>query len=173
MNQEQPDNKLPVVQQPKELVPIPLPEEHQRFYDKLRAKIEAFIKERGVQDRVAQFILLAPDLFVVLARLILDKRVPLSAKALAGAVVAYFITPFDFIPEMLTGPVGWLDDVVLAVYALRKILVDVDPQIVKEHWNGQEDLLEVITKVIKAADELVGKKIIRKLEETFFRNGKK
>ncbi|MCK9907077.1 DUF1232 domain-containing protein, partial [Frankia sp. Cpl3] len=90
----------------------------------------------------AQYILLAPDLFVVLARLIVDKRVEMSAKALAGVAIAYFITPLDLIPEALTGPLGFLDDVVLAVYALRRILVDVDPKIVKEHWNGKDDLLD-------------------------------
>jgi uncharacterized membrane protein YkvA (DUF1232 family) len=159
---------LPALKEPSELVPVRLPEKHQRFYDKLREKIEAFIREKGGSDKVASYVLLAPDLFVTLARLMLDKRVSVQSKAVAGIAVAYFITPLDFIPEVLTGGFGLLDDVVLAVYALRKILVDVDEAIVREHWNGREDLLQVITMVIKSADELVGKKLVRKLEETLF-----
>lgn len=160
---------LPVLQEKNELIQIELPEEHRRFYDKLRDKIEAFIREKGMSSRFAQYVLLAPDLFVVLARLMLDKRVPLQSKAIAGAAVAYFIAPLDFIPEIVTGAFGLLDDVVLAVFALRKILVDVDAKIVKEHWSGDEDLLSVITRVVKAADELVGQKILKKLEQTLFR----
>lgn len=114
------DNNLPVIREPEQLVPLELPEVHQRFYDKLRAKIEAFIKDKGVNDTAANYILLAPDLFVLLARLLLDKRVGVQSKAIAGVAVAYFITPIDFIPEALVGGVGLLDDVVLAVYALRR-----------------------------------------------------
>jgi uncharacterized membrane protein YkvA (DUF1232 family) len=168
-NQEEHQEKLPAVRQPMQLVPVELPEKHQRFYDKLRAKIEGFIKDKGVNETVANYILLAPDLFVLLARLMLDKRVGVQSKAIAGVAVAYFITPIDFIPEVLIGGFGLLDDVILAVYALRRILVDVDEAIVREHWNGEEDLLSVITKVIRSADDLVGKKIVRKLEETLFR----
>jgi uncharacterized membrane protein YkvA (DUF1232 family) len=166
--QEQ-SSDLPAVQGERQLVPIELPEEHKRFYDKMRAKIEDFIREKGGNDTLAKYLLLAPDLFVVLARLMLDKRVDLKTKALAGAAVAYFITPLDFIPEIVTGPLGLMDDVVLTVYVLRKILVDVDQRIVKEHWNGEEDLLEVITNVIKAADDLVGKKVLKKIEQIVFR----
>lgn len=164
---------LPAIQksEPVELVPIVLPTEHQRFYDKLRAKIEAYIRDKGIKDNIAQYILLAPDLFVLLARLLVDKRVPVQAKTVAGIAIAYFIAPIDFIPEALTGPLGLSDDVVLAVYALRKILVDVDESIVRQHWNGPGDLLEVITRVIKSADELIGKKVLNKIQNVLF--GKK
>jgi isocitrate lyase len=35
-------------------------EEHQRFYDKLRVKIEQYICKKGVNDQISQLILLAP-----------------------------------------------------------------------------------------------------------------
>ncbi|WP_019123470.1 YkvA family protein [Brevibacillus massiliensis] len=170
-HEEETNPNLPVPRDSYELTPIQLPKEHQRFYDKLRAKIEKFIRDRGLGDNAAGFILLAPDLFVLLARLLRDKRVPLQAKTIAGVAVAYFISPVDFIPEAIVGPLGMMDDVVLAVFALRSILVDVDSKIVAEHWNGQQDLLEVITKVVKQADELIGKNVLRKIENLLF--GKK
>lgn len=168
VGEEKQGELLPVAPK-QELMVIELSEEHQRFYDKLREKIAAFIREKGLSDKVASYVLLAPDLFVVLARLVMDKRVSMQAKTVAGIAVAYFITPIDLIPEVITGALGYLDDVVLAVYALRKILVDVDEQIVREHWSGEEDLLAVITRVVKNADELIGHKILKKLEDTLFR----
>lgn len=166
--QEKTEN-LPAIKPSAELVAIELPEKHQRFYDKLRAKIETFIRDKGVNEKAASYILLAPDLFVLLARLMLDKRVGLQPKAIAGMVVAYFITPVDFIPEALVGGFGLLDDVILAVYALRRILVDVDEAVIREHWNGEEDVLGVITKVIREADDLVGQKIVGKLKGLLLR----
>lgn len=167
--EEQKNDQLPVVRPATELVPIVLPEKHQRFYDKLRAKIEAFIREKGVNEKAASYILLAPDLFVLLARLMLDKRVGIQSKAIAGLAVAYFISPIDFIPEALIGGMGLLDDVILAVYALRRILVEVDEAVVREHWNGEQDVLGVITKVITDADNLVGQKIVTKLKDLLLR----
>ncbi len=164
-HREQPEPQLPAIRQQAELVPIRIPEEHQRFYDKLRAKIEAFIRERGVNDAVSSYVLLAPDLFVLLARLLVDKRVPTSSKTIVGLAVAYFLSPIDFIPELIVGPLGLIDDVVLAVYALNKILIDVDPIILQEHWNGEENLLEVITKVIKSANELIEKKVLNRIKK--------
>lgn len=163
--EEQKQDNLPVVRPVTEVIAIELPEKHQRFYDKLRAKIEAFIREKGVNEKTASYILLAPDLFVLLARLMLDKRVGVQSKAVAGLAVAYFISPVDFLPEAFIGGMGLLDDVILSVYALRRILADVDESIVREHWNGEQDVLGVITKVITEADNLVGQKIVAKLKD--------
>ncbi|MBO8164995.1 MAG: DUF1232 domain-containing protein [Brevibacillus sp.] len=161
----QDERPYPVVREQSELIPLKLPRKHQRYYDKLRSKIEEFVREKGASSKTAEYLLLAPDLFVLLARLMLDKRVPVQAKVVAGAVVAYFLSPIDFIPELLTGPLGFLDDIVLAVYALRRILIDVDRQVVLEHWNGKQDLLQTISRVIEKADDLVGHKVLSKLEQ--------
>lgn len=163
--EEQKQDNLPVVRPVTEVIAIELPEKHQRFYDKLRTKIETFIREKGVNEKTAGYILLAPDLFVLLARLMLDKRVGVQSKAVAGLAVAYFISPVDFLPEAFIGGMGLLDDVILSVYALRRILADVDESIVREHWNGEQDVLGVITKVITEADNLVGQKIVAKLKD--------
>ncbi|QDX95559.1 DUF1232 domain-containing protein [Brevibacillus laterosporus] len=149
-----------------------LSKNHQRFYDKLREKVEKFIRSKGMPEDSTQYILLAPDLFVLLARLMVDKRVPTGSKATAAFVVAYFISPVDLIPEMLTGPIGYLDDIVLSVYALRKILISTEQVIVQEHWNGKDDLLQVITDVIQKADDLVGTKILKKIEALLFHKTK-
>lgn len=142
--------------------------EHQRFYDKLRKKIEVFIKDKAGEkgEKSAPYILLAPDLFVLLARLMKDPRVSAKVKGIAALAVAYFISPVDVIPEILTGPLGFLDDVVVAVFTLKRIMVDTDKGILYEHWNGDTDLLDVISDVIKKADELVGSRVIETIKKT-------
>ncbi|AYB41340.1 YkvA family protein [Brevibacillus laterosporus] len=149
-----------------------IPKNHQRFYDKLREKVERFIRGKGMREDSTQYILLAPDLFVLLARLLVDKRVATKVKATAAFAVAYFISPVDLIPEVLTGPIGYLDDIVLAVYALHKILSSTEQVIVQEHWNGKDNLLQVITDVISKADDLVGTHILKKIEALLFHKTK-
>lgn len=141
---------------------IVLEKEHQRFYDKLRKKVEEFFKKQtgGKADSAAKYILLAPDLFVLFARLLQDKRVPTKSKALAGIVVAYFLSPLDIMPEIVIGPIGFLDDIILAAYALSRIMNDVDQRVMLEHWNGEADLLETVQDLLKKAEELVDTKVL-------------
>ncbi|MBO8170476.1 MAG: DUF1232 domain-containing protein [Bacillaceae bacterium] len=135
---------------------------HQRFYDKLRERIRIFIQEKGGEkaDQSLRYLLVAPDLFVLLARLLKDPRVPLKSKSIVTAAIAYFITPVDIIPEFLTGPAGYLDDIVLAVLALKSILLDVDRRILEDHWNGEESLLSVIQDIVHRANDLVGSRTV-------------
>ena len=148
---------------------IVLEREHQRFYDKLRKKIEDFIKKQTGDklDNATQYILLAPDLFVLFARLIQDKRVPTKSKAIAGMVVAYFISPVDLVPEILTGPIGYMDDIILAAYAISRILNDVDKSVVLKHWNGEADLLHTVQELLKKAEDLLDTRVFGAIKKMF------
>lgn len=144
-----------------------LEQEESRFYDRLRSKIEGYMREKmgtGTSDKLTPYLLLAPDLFVLLARLAKDDRVPLRSKSVALLAAVYFMSPLDIIPEVLLGPVGFADDIVLAVMALNKILVEVDEKIIEEHWNGDKSIIGVIRDVLAKADSLVGTKRLQMLK---------
>lgn len=99
----------------------------------------------------------------LLLGLMTDKRVDRKVKIFAGAVLAYVISPIDFIPELFTGLFGMLDDFVLSAFALNIIINWVDPEVVRSHWRGEEDLLETIKKGIKNAELLVPDAILKKI----------
>src|SRR5438128_5046571 len=124
----------------------PVTEERaKRFYDRVRSSIQDFInKKGGVIGKTAEFLLLVPDVFILLWRLTTDRRVSGKNKVLLGSAVAYFILPFDLIPEAIVGPIGYLDDLVFAAYVLNKVLTSTDPAVLREHWSGKDDVLETI-----------------------------
>ena len=137
------------------------------FYQQMRESIRAWLNEKGAGFKFAEYLLAAPDLFHLLCRLAIDKDVPSSEKIkLVGAIV-YFVTPFDFLPEAITGPAGYLDDVVVAAVVLNSLLNKVDPEIVKKHWAGDEDVLTLIQGILKFADELVGSRLWSRIKEMF------
>jgi uncharacterized membrane protein YkvA (DUF1232 family) len=82
-----------------------------------------------------------------------------------GSGLAYFIFPFDFLPEALVGPLGYLDDLVFAVYVLNKMLTDTDVEILREHWSGKDDVLEAVRRVLATADQLVGSKVVAAIKK--------
>jgi len=138
----------------------------ERFYDRVRSSIHRYIEKKGtVVEKSVEFLLLVPDVFILLWRLTKDSRVTGKNKVLLGSAVAYYIFPFDIIPEALVGPIGYLDDLVFGVYVLHKILQDTDPAIVREHWSGSEDVLETIQRVLRAADSLVGSEFLTKIKK--------
>lgn len=136
-----------------------------RFYDRLRERIHSYVGKGRVTEKIADFLLLAPDVFMLLWRLTNDPRVSGKDKVLLGTGVAYYIFPFDIVPEAILGPIGYLDDLVFGVYVLNRMLSDTDPQILREHWSGHEDILASIQKVLTAVDNLLAGDVISKLKK--------
>ena len=80
----------------------------------------------------------------------------MKEKAKLAAVVAYFISPIDLLPEMILGPTGFLDDIVLSAYALNSIVNKTNRHVVQKHWAGDEDVLHVIQQILHHADRMLG-----------------
>ena len=133
--------------------------EERKFYRRLRDRVKRWATRRDIPERRLEYLLAAPDLFILMSRLALDPRVPLGAKAKVAAGIAYFVTPIDMIPDLL-GPPGYLDDVVVAAWILQSVVADlnqVDPSILQEHWEGETDVLARITTIIDRADDVLGR----------------
>jgi uncharacterized membrane protein YkvA (DUF1232 family) len=142
------------------------PDRADRFYDRVRGSIQEYIDRKGgVLGKTTEFLLLVPDIFMLLWRLTTDSRVTGKDKVLLGSAVVYFILPFDLIPEAVVGPIGYLDDLVFAVYVLNTILRDTDPEVLREHWTGSEDVLVTIQRVLTAADTLVATNILGRIKK--------
>ena len=141
------------------------PDRATRFYDRIRKSIRSYVDNKGgALEKTAEYLLLVPDIFILLWRLANDSRVDGKDKVLLGSAVAYFIFPFDIVPEALVGPAGFLDDLVFGAFVLNKML-GTGEDIVREHWSGSEDVLAVIQKVLGTADSLVGSDIFGKVKK--------
>ena len=128
-----------------ETVTIELNPNERRLYDRVRTRVVEH--PPGTSSGVRDLILLLPDLTVLLLRLLRDERVPKRAKLLAMIGVAYVLSPVDLLPAVILGPVGWVDDLVVVAATLSRMLNHVHPDVVRYHWSGQGDALEVIKRV--------------------------
>ena len=135
------------------------------FYRNLREKVkEWYEKDQNRSYRWVEWVMLAPDFFHLLIRLVADPEVPISEKAKLGAVIAYFISPLDFLPELFIGPTGFLDDIVLSAFVLNTIINTIDETLLEKHWAGEKDALETIKRVIHLGDKMVGSGLFKKLK---------
>ena len=137
------------------------------FYQSLRRKIGNLLKtEEGRKYKFAKYLLLAPDLFHLLCRLAFDKDVSVADKAKLAIAIAYFVSPVDLIPDALL-PIGYIDDVGVAVYVLNGIINNTSQEIVEKYWTGEGEILETIKVILKTADEMIGSGIWKKIKDLF------
>jgi len=73
-----------------------------------------------------------PDFVRLYWRLFRDARVPLWAKAMLVAALAYVVLPFDLIPDVIPG-IGEIDDLVIVLAAARWFLAACPAHVVREH----------------------------------------
>jgi uncharacterized membrane protein YkvA (DUF1232 family) len=133
------------------------------FYQTLRRKIRVRFGSRKRLGRSAEYLLAAPDLFHLLCRLAADPDVPAAQKAKLLAAIAYFIAPFDLLPEAIAGVTGYLDDLALTAYVLDTVVGKVDPDVVRRHWAGDADVLDLIQRILRSVDRMVGSRVGRRV----------
>lgn len=127
------------------------------FYRQIRGRVSGYTGPYG------EYVLLVPDLLVLVGKLMLDSRVATRHKAYLGAALAYVVSPIDILSERTFGAAGYLDDVAVLVAALNQLINEVDPQIVLQHWSGDVDLLAKVREILGQADQLIGKGRLEKI----------
>ena len=115
--------------------------EYRGFYEALQEDVLSY---RGEFDRA---IVLAPEFFRLMTNLLEDSRTTRECKVLINAAIAYFVAPFDVIPEAVYGPYGYVDDLFLCCYVAKKLTGMVSPEMLEQNWEGEMPLTEVVEEV--------------------------
>ena len=112
--------------------------------------------------RLKNLLLFIPNMLLLCVRLLSDSRVPATERALVGGAILYAIIPLDLIPDMLPF-VGQIDDAYLISLTLLRLMERTDPKIVREHWNGGGDVVELVGAAAMLAAKFLPKPIRRVL----------
>ncbi len=141
------------------------------FYDHVRARVESYLERRGGRAgaRAAAALLLVPDILLLLVRLFLDRDVPRSSRALIGGALAYFLLPADLAPEIVIGPVGYLDDLIIACTVLAHALGPDLEVWATRYWSGSRGLREVLTEITQTGNRLLGVNMAKRLDRVLER----
>jgi uncharacterized membrane protein YkvA (DUF1232 family) len=129
-----------------EAIEIELNPRARRLWDRLRDRIVPAPDEAG-RSGIGDLVVLLPDLSALLTRLLRDPRVAPGDKLVALLGLGYLLLPFDLIPELILGPIGLVDDLLVVAAALSRIVNHVHPDVVRSHWSGQGDVLQVLQRV--------------------------
>ena len=88
-----------------------------------------------------------PDVIRLLRSVIRDRSAPLDVRLVLVGLLAWILSPIDLIPEFI--PVlGPLDDVVVAVVAMRYVRRRVGVEDLRRRWSGTDDGFALLLRVI-------------------------
>jgi uncharacterized membrane protein YkvA (DUF1232 family) len=118
---------------------------------------------------VRDVLFLLPDLFILVVRLIGDSRIKRGLRLKLVAVSAYVISPIDILPDLLV-PFGLTDDAFALAIVLSHVIAmmsDAEESVLREHWEGDGDVIVQIQKVATKADRFLNMKITKLIRRIF------
>lgn len=95
--------------------------------------------------RLSEALSLVPDVLRLVRGLVTDPDVPRGVRLRVGLLLAWLISPVDLLPEFL--PIGYLDDAIVTVIALRSIMRRAGPEALARHWSGTPGGLRVVRRL--------------------------
>lgn len=107
-------------------------------------------------------LLFLPNMVALCFRLVADGRVPSAEKALLAAAIVYAVVPLDFLPDMLPF-IGQVDDIYLIALVLLRLISRTDEKVLREHWRGGGDIVQLADSIASIAPILLPKRVNRVL----------
>src|SRR6266436_10114435 len=115
-----------------------------------------------LKQRMKNLLLFLPNMIILCAKLMVDSRVPRTERALFAGALIYAIIPFDFIPDMIPF-VGQIDALFLISLTLLRLIDRTDDLVVREHWRGGGDIVQLAESAAAIAPLLMPRRISRVL----------
>lgn len=122
------------------------------FSDTLKENLSEF-------EDYAPFIDFGPNLFDLLCDL-LNQDIGKDLKLEVSAAIAYYVLPDDVIPEETYGPYGYVDDIFISVYILRKVADKFGYEFLQDVWEFDEDVKEVMDECYDKSLELLEDRVL-------------
>lgn len=122
-------------------------EMYRGFYEILKEELANF------NGKDAEEVKHLPDLLNLLCRLY-DTDLSREQRRDISCALAYYVSPYDIIPEHIYGPSAYIDDVFVCCYVLN-MFKDEHAEFYKEQWTGNGEVMEVLEKTYQHSLEAV------------------
>ena len=103
---------------------------------------------RPDQMTIRDALRLLPDVARLMRRLATDPTLPQGVRVRLWLLLAYLAMPFDLVPDFI--PVlGYADDAIVVVVALRSVARRAGPAALERHWPGTPDGLAAVRRLAR------------------------
>ena len=119
-------------------------------------------KKLQLKSRMRNLLMFLPNLVALCFRLLKDARVSVADKALLLGAIIYFISPIDFIPDVLPF-IGQVDDTYLIALALLRLINHAAETVIHDNWKGGGNIIQLANSIASIAPMLWPKRVNRML----------
>lgn len=102
---------------------------------------------RPDETSLRECLRLLPDTARLVGRLATDPSVPTRARVLLWLLVGYLACPIDLVPDFIP-VIGWADDAIVVLLALRAVLRRTPESSLARHWSGSPAGLNALTRLV-------------------------
>jgi len=95
-----------------------------------------------------------PNLAKMLYRLIKEPQIPASEKALFLSALAYLVSPWDFLPDIVPF-LGQIDDLLLLSLVLKRFMNIAGEDLLLQYWEGKQKLLFLLDSVLDLSSRFI------------------
>ncbi len=103
----------------------------------------------------ASFIDHGPTLYKLLTDILNENSINKDIRLEISAAIAYYAIPMDIIPEQIYGPYGYIDDIFISAYVIKKIADDLGYEILEKYWIGTDKLENVVNECYNRSIEVL------------------
>ncbi len=111
------------------------------------ALVVALLVSRPKGGRLQEALRLMPDVLRLIRRLAADRSLPSGIRVRLGLLLTYLAFPIDLVPDFIP-VVGYVDDAILVVIALRSVMRKAGPESLECHWPGTPEGLGALMRVV-------------------------
>ena len=100
-------------------------------------------RRHGDPTRLSDVLRLVPDVIRFFRRLAADPTLPRGVRVRLALLAGYLLLPIDLIPDFIP-VIGYADDALIVVWALRSVTRSVGPEALDRHWPGTPEGLAAL-----------------------------
>ncbi len=119
------------------------------FYYSLVENLDSY------KGKYASFIDYGPDLFNLLCNLLEKVELDKELRRDISSAIAYYVVPMDVVPEQIYGPYGYIDDIYITVYVLRRIGNEIGYELLQNIWEKDNNIKEIMDCCYNKSNELL------------------
>jgi len=109
------------------------------------------VRPKDVSAR--ELIRVIPDVVRLIRSVITDRGAPFDVRLVLIGLLVWIISPIDLIPEFIPG-LGPLDDVIVAIVAMRYTRRRMGLAALRSRWNGSDDGFALLVRVIGTGERV-------------------
>src|SRR5689334_13383967 len=108
-------------------------------------------RQQSDPTRLKDALRLVPDVIRLFRRLAADRTLPRGVRVRMALLTGYLVLPIDLVPDFIP-VVGYADDAVVVIWALRSITRTAGSDALDRHWPGSPEGLRALRLLARVSD---------------------